>query len=720
MLFAKPWRWSQNTTASRGNIVRKINNTVLWTLLCAALFTACGQGAKQAAGDVFAKETGGDSAPKTCSLASTAEPVRSHFAADEVTSLCTAAVAKLEQRLSAISSIAKQEATAENTLLPFESALADFSDETSILTFQGYVSTDAAVSAEGSACEEKLGQYYVDIFTRRPLYQVLSGLKVTEPSQIRLLTKTLESFEQNGLKLDDAALAQVKDLKSKLSTKESQFSANLNADVSTVAFTAEQLAGAPADFLSRLKKDGEKYVVTTKSTDYLDVMQNVSVEATRKEMMLTYLNRGGAANTQLLEEAVQLRAQIAKVLGYANWADYRTSGRMAKSAANVTEFLNNLKGKLAIRNQQDQQQLLAYKKELDPSATALNQWDVTYLSYQLQKRDYSIDNEKIREYLPAETVVAGIFDTYSKLLGVSFLPMPKTSVWAEGVKVYEIHNASDCQLIGYFYTDLIPRPGKYGHAAAFPLVSGRATGANQLVTGYSLPVASIVANFTPPTGEKPSLLTHDEVETFFHEFGHIMHQTLTKAPYASLSGAGVAQDFVEAPSQMLENWVWNSDILSRISGHYLHPEQKLPQDILQKMLAARNFQQGAAYTKQLLYALFDMTLHTQEGPVDVTKTYDELYRQIVGQEPLSGAHFPASFGHLMGGYDAGYYGYLWSEVYAQDMFSQFPADLTDAAVGSRYRHAVLEQGNMKDAIDLLREFLGREPNADAFFKKLGL
>lgn len=302
------------------------------------------------------------------------------------------------------------------------------------------------------------------------------------------------------------------------------------------------------------------------------------------------------------------------------------------------------------------------------------------------------------------------------MLGVKFVEVKGADVWANDVKLYEIHNAADDQLIGYFYTDFVPRQGKYGHAAAFPLISGRVMSNGK----YSVPVASIVANFTPPTADKPSLMTHDEVETFFHEFGHIMHQTLTKAPYASLSGSSVAQDFVEAPSQMLENWVWNPEILNILSSHY-QTGDKLPKDMLDKMIAARNFGQGTAYTKQLLYALFDMTIHTQQGSVDVTKTYDDLYRQIVGQEPIAGSHFAASFGHLMGGYDAGYYGYLWSEVYAQDMFSQFPPDdLMNQEVGSRYRTVILEQGSMKDAIDLLRGFLGREPNADAFFKKLGL
>jgi thimet oligopeptidase len=375
-----------------------------------------------------------------------------------------------------------------------------------------------------------------------------------------------------------------------------------------------------------------------------------------------------------------------------------------------------LKGKLAIRNQQDFAQLLKFKQELDPAATKVDQWDIAFLSAQLQKRDFSIDIEKIREYFPADTAIAGMFEVYSKILGVKFVQVKDADVWSPDVNLYEVRDPSTDKLLAYFYADFVPRQGKYGHAAAFSLQFGRT-----LKNGnYTVPVSSIVANFTPPTADKPSLLTHDEVETLFHEFGHIMHQTLTRAPYASLSGTSVAQDFVEAPSQVLENWVWNAEILNIISGHYKTGE-KLPTDLLNKMLAARNFGQGTAYTKQLLYALFDMTIHTQAGAVDVTKTYDTLYAEIMGQEPLSGAHFAATFGHMMGGYDAGYYGYLWSEVYAQDMFSQFPAnDLMNAEIGGRYRSIILEQGAMKDAIELLREFLGREPNAEAFFKKLGI
>jgi thimet oligopeptidase len=444
-------------------------------------------------------------------------------------------------------------------------------------------------------------------------------------------------------------------------------------------------------------------------------MMNAENEKSRFRLQLAYMNRGGAVNTDLLTQAVSVRQELAATLGYSSWADYQIEPRMAKSAATVASFLSGLKDKLAVRNRQDIDQLLAFKKELDPKATVVNQWDQNYLAYQLQKRDYKLDNDQIREYFPADVVISGMFAVYSRMLGVDYKEIPNAKVWAPNVKEYEIHNKKDGALIGYFYTDFFPRPGKYNHAAAFPLNMGR----NMPNGKYSLPIAAIVSNLSEPANGKPSLLLHDDVETIFHEFGHIMHATLTKAPYASLSGTSVTMDFVEAPSQMLENWVWDPAIVNELSGHYLDHSKKLPPDLLQKMLSVADFQQGRFYTRQLLLASYDMSLHTQTGTVDVTKTYEDLYRQIVGDEPIQDGHFAGTFGHLMGGYDAGYYGYLWSKVYAQDMFTVFQAGgLTSPVVGAKYRSVILENGDMKDAIDLLREFLGREPNSDAFFKYL--
>ncbi len=643
--------------------------------------------------------------------------IRSDYAPGEVTKLCDEAIKDVDAKLKDLVDKSPSWRGTPAAILAFERITADFGDAINGLTFMGYVSTDKDISAEGSDCESKIGEYNVGLYTRRDLYDALKSSLAVTADETRLLSETLKGFEHNGLALPDDKLAEVKALMGELSKKENKFSSNLNADTSSTEFTAEELKGVPADSLARLNKTAQgKYIVTTKSTDYITVAESAVNADVRKRNLLAYLNRGGPENTKLLEEAVALRAQIALKLGYQTWADYRTSVNMVKNKETALNFLNDLKGKLAERNQADFAKLLAFKKELDPRATQVDQWDIAYLSSQLKKRDYSLDDEEVRQYFPADVVVSGMFQVYSQILGVTYKEVTGAKVWADGVKLYEIHDAKTDRLVGYFYTDFYPRELKYGHAAAFPLVSGRV-----IENGYSLPVSSIVANFTPPSDGKPALLLHDEVETIFHEFGHIMHQTLTRAPYASLSGSAVSRDFVEAPSQMLENWVWSPEVLKILSGHYQDHSRKLPQALLEKMVAARNFGQGLAYTKQLLYALFDMKIHTSGADVDVTKTYDNLYREIVGQEPLEGAHFAGTFGHMMAGYDSGYYGYLWSEVYAQDMFSIFEEDsLLSPVVGAKYRHSILEQGSMKDSIDILKEFLGRDPKPDAFFKKLGI
>jgi thimet oligopeptidase len=645
--------------------------------------------------------------------------IRSDYQPGELTQLCRQAMEQTRARLDSIAQVPEDARGFDNTVLAFETVTAAFSDATTPLTFMGYVSPDTAINAEGSACEEQINQFVVEIYTRKDLYVAMKDQAGRNDAEKRLVSQTLRSFELNGLKLPDDQLAQVKALKQKLSVAESQFSTNLNGDSSHVELTQEELAGLPSDYVAGLKKtsDGSRFIVTARESDYGIFLNNASNGEARRKWLLAYYNRQGDANTQLLQQAIGLRQQIAALMGFSTWADYRTQGRMAQDSKTVLTFLNGLRTKLAQRTRDDIAKLLKFKKELEPTATEVNNWDINYLAYQLKKRDYTLDAEKIREYFPADVVVAGMFDVYSQLLGVHYTQIANAQVWSPDVQLYRIENNGDNRLIGYFYTDFVPRQGKYGHAAAFPLISARV-----LPDGsYSAPVSAIVANLAPPSNGKPSLLSHEDVVTVFHEFGHIMHQTLTRAPYASLSGSNVAQDFVEAPSQMLENWPWIPEVLNRLSGHYLDHSRKLPKELLDKMIEARDFNKGYYYSRQLTFALLDMSYHTAAGPVDVTAVYDKLFGEMIGVQSIEGGHFPASFGHLMGGYDAGYYGYLWSEVYAADMYSRFSKEgVLSPQVGADYRHAILEQGNMKEALDLLREFLGREPNSDAFFKKLGI
>jgi len=644
------------------------------------------------------------------------EIIKSEYQTGELTRLCDEAIRNTTQQLDELAHLPMEKRNIQNTLLAFEKITADFGEKVTPLTFQAYVSTHEKVSQEASACEEKVSQFSVSIFTRKDLYLLILGQKTENPEQARLYAETIEGFEDSGLKLSDPELEKVKKLKQTLASLEAQFSTHLNQDKSFVDFSSTELTGVPSDFIKSLEKTSDgNYRVIVKEPQYVRIMENATNSETRRKMLAAYENRAAKENTKLLEEAIQVRAEIAQHMGYRTWVDYRVHRRMAKDSRSVVAFLQDLKDKLSKRNQEDLKELLKFKQEQDSSSKDLKAWDLRYLAYQLKKRDYQLDEEKVREYFPAEGVIQGLLQVYSQLLGVDFAEVPNAKVWAEGVKLFEIKNHRDKKRVGYFYTDFYPRSGKYGHAAAFSLVSGRRLDVGQ----YSHPTSAIVANFTPAEGGRPVLLSHDEVETLFHEFGHIMHQTLTKAPYASLSGSSVDQDFVEAPSQMLENWVYSPEILKILSGHYQDQKKKLPDELIQKIIKARDFNQGYFYTRQLLFGFFDLFCHTSDKKVDTSELYQKLHLEFVGIPAIENSHSPASFGHLMGGYDAGYYGYLWSKVYAEDLFTRFEKEgLLNSKVGHDYRKWILESGKMVDGFELLERFLGRKPNSDAFYRKL--
>jgi thimet oligopeptidase len=650
--------------------------------------------------------------------------LRYNYKAGEITQLCESLDIDTRSRLDVF-------VKSNGTLMEFEKIITDFSDQSEGLTFLKEVSTQEGLRQEAAQCEEKLNQVSIDIFTREDLYNILKKSSPRLHSQRRLWTETLKGFEDNGLALPEGSRAKLKELKQKLSELESQYSTFLNEDNTSVLFTAEELEGVPQDFLSGLqnhsssqnepspknapKNINDKYNVPVRTPDYHQILENAKNPETRRRMHEAYQNRAVKTNTAILEEAILLRQEIAKLMGFKTWADYRQKDQMAKNSNAVWAFLNDVKSKVAARNQSDLAEILEFKKKEDPSATDLKAWDVLYYAYQLKKQDYRLDDEEIKEYFPEQKAVSGMFKVYSQLLGVDFNEITDESMWADGVKFYQIRDKKSLQVLGYFYTDFIPRDGKYGHAAAFPLRSGRL-----LENGvYVAPVSAIVANFTPPQPGKPILLKFSDVETLFHEFGHIMHQTLTRAPFASLAGTRVATDYVEAPSQMFENWIYSPEVLKLISGHYKDQSKELPTEMLQKLIEARKFNQGYFYSRQLVFGIFDLTCHTTEGKVDVTELYKKIHQELVGIPAIENDHFAASFGHIMGGYDAGYYGYLWSEVFAADMFTKFESEgILNPDVGSRYRKWILEQGNMRDPDLLLKEFLGRELSTEAFFKKL--
>jgi len=648
---------------------------------------------------------------------SPSEQIRSHYTSGEITDRCDAAIRQANESLNGIGALPPEQRTPDTTLLRFETVMGDYSDRISPLILMGYVSPDPAVSSEGSACEEKSGAFLVSVYTRRDLYDALRTQAPRNADEARLLTLTLRQFVKNGLALPDDRLEQVRAMKTRLARLETQFSANLNNDNTTLEFSAEDITGVPDSARVQFGKGTNgSYVVTMKYPDYYAVMQNADKSETRSRMNTAFLNRQAGENTRLLEEAILLRAQIARELGYDTWADYRIDGRMARTKENVTVFLDTLKAPVKTKTREEMATLLTVKQSLFPGSGSVNTWDIAYLKNKLRNRDYSLDDETVRSYFPLDVVTVGMFSQFSRPLSVRFDEVNDARVWAPGVTLYRVANATDNTTLAYIYFDLYPREGKYGHMMMYPVVSGRThPGGN-----YSVPVSVIVGNVRAPNGNVPSLLSHDDVEGIFHEFGHALHFSLTRAPYASLSGTNVEWDFVETPSQAFEEWVWEPEVLDAISGHYANHTEKLPPGLRDRIIAARNLDAGLTYSRMLMISSEDMAFHTIDGPVNVTAVSDSLYEHIMGIKPLPGNHEPATIDHFMGGYDAGYYSYLWSKVYALNVYSRFRQDgLENATTGADYRHWILEPGNMQDGMVLLRGFLKKEPSPDALYEQFG-
>lgn len=644
-----------------------------------------------------------------------AEPIRSQYAPGEITRVCDAAITSADESFLKIRAIPPEQRTPDNTLLAFEQALAEYNDRIMPLTFMGYVYPDPAIASEGTACEEKAGMYSVSVFTRRDLYDAILAVTPRTPEEQRLHTETLRQFKKNGLALPDDRLAKVRALKENLTRLEVRFSSNLNNDNTTLAFSAADLEGVPAEALATFQKaENGTFLVTTKYPDYYAVMQNAKKSETRKAMQSAFLNRQAEENIRLLEEAILVRQQIARELGYATWADYRIDGRMAGSRENVSAFLDGIKNPLKEKTRQELAELLAIKQALDPKAKSLDPWDLLYLNEQKRQQQYALDDESVRKYFPLDTVTKGMFDRFGPLFSVRFEEVPDANVWAPEVKLYRVIDITKNRTVAYIYFDLFPRPGKYGHTMMVPLLSGRVADGQ-----YTVPVAAIVGNFRAPNGDTPSLLTHDDVDGLFHEFGHTLHGCLTRAPYASLSGTNVEWDFVETPSQAMEEWAWQPEVMNEISGLYTNRSEKLPADIRDRIIAARDMDIGQAYTRMLMISAEDMEFHTAQGPVEVTGISDRMYKDLMGIPPVKGGHEPAVIGHFMGGYDAGYYSYLWSKVYALNVFERFREDgLGNTTTGAAYRHWILEPGNMHDGKTLLSGFLGHEPGMDVFYERL--
>ncbi|KAK9374977.1 uncharacterized protein V1513DRAFT_444249 [Lipomyces chichibuensis] len=598
------------------------------------------------------------------------------------------------------------------------------------LSFYHHVSGDKQVRDSSTKAEELFRDFDIEAGMREDLYKVVNAVfeqhPDVDPESKRLLEKMNLDFTRNGLALPKEKRDELKILQKKVSNLEVAYNKNLGEETGYILFTREELAGVPEDTISQFANVDGKYKMTYKYPDIFPVMKYAQNPDTRRRAFVGDQNKV-IENCDLLIQAVKLRADIAAILGYKTHAAYVLEERMAKSPESVITFLNDLRDKLAGAGKTEIAKLLKLKaKDLEalglPGDDSFNVWDYRYYDRLLLETEYEVDAQKIAEYFPMQSTVEKMLGIFETLFSLKFVEVTgdERSVWHEDCKQFAVwkDDSGEDEFVGWLYFDLHPREGKYGHAANFNLSPGYTDKDGKRV----YPVTALVCNFSKPSANKPSLLKHDEVVTFFHELGHGIHDLVSMTKFGRFHGTNVARDFVEAPSQMLEYWCWQKNELKNLSSHYLEPSKTIDDDLIEKIVKSKHVNGGLFNLRQLHFAMFDMTLHTSDGSIDVTKAWNEMREDIsLMQQGNETTYGYASFGHLMGGYDSGYYGYLWSQVFAADIFySKFLAAPMNTTAGLQYRDTILRPGGAKEEIDNLKELLGREPNNVAFLRELGV
>uniref|UniRef100_A0A2P2HXB7 Thimet oligopeptidase-like n=1 Tax=Hirondellea gigas TaxID=1518452 RepID=A0A2P2HXB7_9CRUS len=635
-------------------------------------------------------------------------------------------LAELQQRIDNIGAIPLQQATYHNVVQPLDALNRDLRTNGAILDMPQHCVEDKLVRDASSKAEEKMEEFDVAVNMRADVFERIlhvqeTGMDELGAEQKRFVNKLIVKGKRYGLHLSSDVQQQIKELKTKESKLAIKFSSNLNEDDTKLYFTKEQLVGLPHDIMNELcvGSDG-KLEVTIKYNHLFPVMKNCTNPETRKAMVTAANRKCMKENTPILEELIELRHLLATILCFPTHAAFILDDRMAKTPDTVATFLTDLQGKLGELVEQEKAVMLAYKEEECKESGLecngeLDLWDMRYYMDMVEKKKYAVDHNVLREYFPMPRVLTGMFDVYQQLLSVKFDKVDNPPVWHKDVLMYKVNDTDSGELMGYFFLDLHPRAGKYSHAAVFGLQQHcKLEDASTQVA-----VCAMLCNFSMPTADKPALLEHSEVETLFHEFGHVMHHICSRAEVALFSGTSVSRDFIEAPSQMLENWVWEKEPLALMSEHYKSKEP-IPDELLLKLAASRAANAGMVNMRQVALSSFDQAIHTQQS-ADTASEYARIHKQITGFAAIPDTNMPASFGHLGGGYDAQYYGYLWSEVFSMDMFeTRFSGKVMDGKVGREYRDIILARGNSIDAKDILVQFLGREPNNKAFLRSKGL
>lgn len=627
--------------------------------------------------------------------------------------------------------------TWESLVLPLDQLHDDLNNFWSPISHLNSVKNTPDLRTVYNACLPKLTQFYTDLGQNKALYQAYKNLVESEAAkdlnqaQSEALTQTIRDFELSGVGLEGEAKKRYGEISQRLSELSSQFGENvLDATQawSKLVTDENELSGLPESALAQAKqmaeaKEKDGWLFTLDFPSYMPVMSYADNAVLREEMYRAFATRasdqGGDIkfnNAPLIDEILALRHEMAQILGFDNYAELSVATKMADNGQQVIDFLEDLAKKSKISAEQDLAQLTAFAKD-ENGVEKLNAWDMTYYAEKLRQHKYSISQEELRPYFPMNKVLSGLFHVAQTLFGVDIREEKEFDSYNKSLQLFTI--SKDGEDVSRFYLDPYAREAKRGGAWMDSCRTRRRLSDNRL----QLPIAYLVCNFTPPIGDKPALLTHDEVTTLFHEFGHGLHHMLTQVDVSSVSGInGVAWDAVELPSQFMENWCYEPEALAHIAGHY-ETGEPLPQDLLDKMLAAKNFQSGMQMMRQLEFSLFDFRLHMEyQKGISVQSVINDVRSKVAVTTPPEFNRFQTSFSHIFaGGYAAGYYSYKWAEVLSADAFSKFEEDgIFNKDTGARFRDTILANGGSRPAAELFAEFRGREPSTDALLRHSGI
>jgi thimet oligopeptidase len=646
------------------------------------------------------------------------DPVGDGETAEGIKRVCDqhlAAAQAIVDRIKKLNGAPADKLTYEATLGAFDDVLFEVENASQFPYLIALVHPDDAVREAAKLCEPAADKFNTNLLLDADVAAVLRAYAAKkEPlagEKKRLLSDTLRDYRTHGLELAPDKQATLRAMNDEITKIGQQFESNIGAKTDSIKVKPAQLAGLPPDYVAKHPKGADGLVTIT--TDYPDYFPFATYAKDRKaalELYVLFTNRGGDANVKLLGELLKLRSDKAKLLGYATWADLAIEPRMAKSSKVVKDFLEGVAAKLKAQGAVEYAELMKEHVALGGKKTdKLTPVDRYYLSDLVRAKKYAFDSKELKPYFEIGAVKKGLLAITSQMYGVTYAKVD-APVWHPDVDAYDVIDHG--RKIGRFYLDLYPRDKKYKHAAMYPIVSGK-----RLADGtYEMPVAALACNFPKP-GAEPALMTHEEVTTFFHEFGHVLHHLLTTSELARYSGTSTVQDFVEAPSQMFEEWAWDKSVLDLFAKH-VKTGAKIPDKLYAAMTRARGFGRALDTERQLFLALLDLEYHSRQPPFDTTKVVEEVQARVDDFAFVPGTHFQSSFGHLIG-YDAGYYSYQWALSISRDVLTRFKKEgLLNPATAKAWRDEVLSKGGGIDEREMLTHFLGRAPSDAAYVQYL--